>query len=232
MINPEMGLEGTRPTYPGKVIKYDIIPLFVSYLMTKKMLDELYNEADGLYLTGGDDWNPELYGEKRHPQTEAGEPQREKIELYLLNKALKDHKPILAICRGAQGLVVATGGKLIQHLPDEFPQENHRLSEKMTYGAFSKTKLRHPVIIKKGTKTYKLLQKETVMVNSLHHQAPRILGKDFVVSGTSPQGVIEVFEHKDPAYFCIGIQSHPEIEEPSFFEPLFEAFAKAVKKHE
>jgi putative glutamine amidotransferase len=69
------------------------------------------------------------------------------------------------------------------------------------------------------------------MVNSVHHQAVKTLGPDLRVSALAPDGIVEMIEHKDPAYFCFGIQSHPEAEAQNFGEALFAEFVQAVKHY-
>ncbi len=224
--NPIIGIHGARPTYIKKLVKYNLEPIFVSPLETNKMINEKYNLCAGAYFIGGEDWDPALYKEKKHPKTEPLEKIRDKIELPLLKRILKDRKPFLGLCRGGQGLVIATGGTLIQHVPDFYLQENHNPNACYDDLLISQ---KHPIRINKNSKFYRIIKKEKIMVNSYHHQAAKTLGKMLRVAAESPAGVIEVIEHKDPNYFCFGIESHPEAEENSFFENLFIAFARAVK---
>jgi putative glutamine amidotransferase len=46
---------------------------------------------------------------------------RDRAEIMLARWAMNDRKPILAVCRGAQLLTVAAGGKLYQDLTSEYP---------------------------------------------------------------------------------------------------------------
>ena len=70
----------------------------------------------GLLLTGGTDVDPALYGEERHSEADKPDVERDELELALLQRALAEDVPVLAICRGMQLLNVAHGGSLIQHL--------------------------------------------------------------------------------------------------------------------
>jgi len=90
----------------------------------------------------------------------------------------------------------------------------------------------HDVIVEEGSKAHKITNKKVIKSNSGHHQAARELcSKDFIVSGKSPEGIIEIIEHIDPNYFCFGIQCHPEaIVENSDFDPFFAAFAEELRK--
>lgn len=74
-----------------------------------------YEEADILMFTGGHDVNPELYGEKRHPNTMINKL-RDEQEVYMFNKAKADGKKFVGICRGGQFLNVMNGGRMFQHV--------------------------------------------------------------------------------------------------------------------
>jgi gamma-glutamyl-gamma-aminobutyrate hydrolase PuuD len=73
------------------------------------------DEADVIVFIGGEDINPELYHEKKHPTTYFTES-RDFAELYYYQKALKARKPMFGICRGAQFLHAMNGGKLWQNV--------------------------------------------------------------------------------------------------------------------
>jgi putative glutamine amidotransferase len=220
-------IHGIRPTYIQKLIKYNLLPIFVSPSMSWVQIEEIYKLCDGVYFIGGEDFNPSLYGQKKHPKTMATEKKRDSIEIRLLKQALKDRKPFLGICRGIHALAIACGGSLIQHIPDRFPKENNNPNK--CYDDLL-TSAKHPVFIKKDSKVYKLIKKREAMVNSFHHQAVDRPGKGLRIVGKSPSGVVEILEHEDADYFCIGIQSHPEAEENSPFEKIFQEFAKEVSK--
>jgi putative glutamine amidotransferase len=64
-------------------------------------------------------------------------------------------------------------------------------------------------------------------VNSFHHQAVREPGKGLVITGRSPDGVIEALEMKDVP-FVVGVQWHPEemVEEHEEMRLLFRRFVE------
>ena len=76
------------------------------------------HQLDGIFMTGGEDWNPYLYGE---PQTPHGSNYpnnaRDTSDIQLMQQAVALDVPMLAVCRGEQGFNVAMGGKLIQDVP-------------------------------------------------------------------------------------------------------------------
>lgn len=223
--NPIIPIHGARPSYIKKLTKYNLFPLFVSPLMTEHMIREAYRMSSGIYFIGGEDWSHRLYTDKKHPKTIEAEIERDRMEFPLLQQVLRDKKPVLGICRGSQGLAIASGGTLIQHIPDVFPQENHNPNKNYDELLINP---KHKVHIKKSSKIFNIIKKETLMVNSYHHQAIDYPGKDFQIVGTSPAGVTEIIEHNDQNYFCFGVTSHPEVEENSFMEELFFEFAKVI----
>ena len=64
-----------------------------------------------MLLTGGEDVNPEFYGETMGNRTSCN-LKRDEIEAHMYH--LYRHIPKLGICRGSQFLTVMAGGKLIQ----------------------------------------------------------------------------------------------------------------------
>ncbi len=217
---------GIRSTYIQKLIKYNLLPVFVAPVMNRKQIEEVYNFCSGVYFIGGEDFNPSIYGQKKHPKTVVTEGKRDGLEIWLLRKALKDRKPFLGICRGIQALAIADGGSLIQHIPDKFPNENHNRNK--SYDDLL-TSMKHPVLIEKDSRVYKLINRQKVLVNSYHHQAVDQPGNNLRIVGKSEVGVTEILEHEDRNYFCIGIQSHPEAEKSIFFEKIFQEFARECK---
>jgi putative glutamine amidotransferase len=181
--------------------------------------------VDGLLLTGGDDVDPALYGEAPHPTCDVSEPGRDAFEIDLIRRALAADLPVLAICRGLQVLNVALGGTLIQDIPSEpGPLLQHDAEG-------PPTTLAHTVAVTPGSGLAALVgPDDTRAVNSRHHQAIRALGKGLVVTGTSPDGVIEAAE-VPAARFCVGVQWHPEnFHATGEFDRLFNGFVDACRK--
>ena len=219
-------LHFARETYIKKLAQYGLEPVFVSALFSDEMVEDAYRASSGVFLMGGSDIDPKRYGDAPHAKAEVNEPARDELEIGVIRRALEDRKPIFAICRGVQALAVASGGSLYQHVPDIAPQEDHGAR---SYDDLA-TREKHPVILEEGSRVRALLGKDWIMVNSAHHQAVKDPGKDLAVSGRSPGNVTEILEHVDPAYFCFGVQSHPETEVSGDLEPLFGAFRDAVEK--
>ena len=64
---------------------------------------------DKLILTGGQNVHPQFYGEKKTIESDDYNLVRDEFELALLKEALRQNKPIMAICRGVQLVNVAFG---------------------------------------------------------------------------------------------------------------------------
>lgn len=62
---------------------------------------------DKLILTGGQNVHPQFYGEEKTIDSDDYNLARDEFELALLQEALRQNKPILAICRGVQLVNVA-----------------------------------------------------------------------------------------------------------------------------
>jgi len=166
----------------------------------------------GLMLTGGTDVDPTLYGERRQPETDQPDRERDERETSLASEALQRDIPILAICRGMQLLNVALGGTLKQHI------DGHRHPGKSEA---------HSVHISDGTKLATILAAGEYTVNSRHHQCVDRVGEGLVVSAKSGE-IIEALEL--PAKpFVVAVQWHPEDRIAGPDRKLFEAFARAVQ---
>lgn len=83
--------------------------------------------ADVVMLTGGADINPMYYKQKAHPSTQYY-GHRDALEYKLIQHCLEHERPILGICRGAEWLAIAGGGKLFQHVT------SHNVSHPITWG--------------------------------------------------------------------------------------------------
>ena len=163
-------------------------------------LEETVAALDGLILSGGGDLDPRLYGAEAHAETDSPRPARDQAELNLLQAALRQDMPVLAVCRGSQLLNVARGGDLVQHLPDELGHERHKHQP----GEFSD----HDVRLDPGSRVGALLGAHAP-VKSHHHQGYGKLGVGLRESGWADDGTIEALEDPDKR-FAIGVLWHPE----------------------
>lgn len=165
--------------------------------------DDYMALADGLILTGGIDVNPLLYGQEPVPQVTDCNTATDKGEFALLEAAIRQHKPVLGICRGIQVLNVALGGTLYQDIPSQIPGcFCHRQSDS------DRAEGTHTVHIQPDTCLHGILQKEKIITNSFHHQSVREVGRGLTVSARTGDGVVEAVESADG--MILGVQWHPE----------------------
>jgi putative glutamine amidotransferase len=218
-----------RTTYIQKLVAQGLTPVFVSYLFPLEDIKNLYQECVGVLCMGGSDWDPGYYQAEKQLETEPSEPRRDALESSILQWVLAERKPYLGICRGSQGLAVASGGSLWQHVPSQVTAEHHDVGAEGTYADLPHNI--HPIHVTPGTRASQIFDRSTLEVNSAHHQAVKTLGPGFQVSAMSPEGITEMIEATDSNWFCVGIQCHPEAMEGES-DRLFAAFAEAVKEGE
>jgi putative glutamine amidotransferase len=188
-------------------------------------LRTIYEQLEGLLLTGGGDVDPKLYGEPRHAATCNVHPRRDRVEARLIGWALSDGMPLLAICRGMQILNVALGGTLYQDVGSQLPGSLRH----DCYPDFSRNHIAHQIAVKPRSGLSAIVATVDLPVNSTHHQGVRAPAPDLTVVARAPDGLIEGLEYQSHP-FALGVQWHPEdlIAHDPRMGQLFEAFVKAT----
>lgn len=217
------GTHGLREDYARSVEQAGALPVLLP-TQDASHAARLLERVDGLLLSGGGDLDPALYGRPRHPRLGRVDRRRDEFELALLQEALARDLPLLAICRGQQVLNVARGGTLLQDIPSELEGAGAH------DGKRPRDRASHEVRLSSRSRLRAILGRDTVAVNSFHHQAVERLGEGLEVGGRCPDDdVIEALEM--PARrFVVAVQWHPE----SFwargtFQALFDAHARACR---
>ncbi len=207
----------------GSYTAYLIVKFFLNMhnIDTKFFHPSSWNKNikfDGLLLTGGVDIDPSLYSKLRHKSIKKIEPKRDKMELYLLEKAYKNNLPVFGICRGMQMINVFFGGDLYQNIFDLDLKYKH-----------PKTILPlNQITIKHKTKLYSILKVSKAKVNALHHQAINKLGKNIIASAHDKNRIIQAIEHKEKN--ILAVQWHPEFMPYSYIsKKLFKNFSDNIK---
>ncbi len=205
-----------RANYVDAVADAGGLPLALGH--RPDLADEMLDAIDALLVTGGAfDIDPALYGGGNRHATVSLKAGRTQAELTLVRGAIERHLPVFGVCGGMQLLAVACGGTLIQHIPDEVrgalahEQPNRR------------DEAGHAITLSPGSVLARLTGRDTMKVNSSHHQAVRDPGT-LVVSARAPDDVIEAIELPDNDRFCLGVQWHPEFRIDPGDAHLFEAF--------
>lgn len=177
---------------------------------------DLVSRVDGLVIAGGADIDPVQYGAERIAATGQARPDRDFTEHILIEAALANGVPLLAVCRGMQMLNVVLGGTLHQHVPDVFGDTEH-LPKPGTFG-------RLPVKTAPGSRLATIVGSE-VDVHCHHHQSVDMLGTGLVPVAWAGDGVVEGVELAGPD-FVLGVQWHPE--EDGVDRRLFQALVEAA----
>ena len=161
------------------------------------------DKLQALLLTGGGDVDPSYYGQRPHPKLDQVDPARDEFEVRLARAVLASGKPLLGICRGAQVLAIALGGRLLQDIPTqvEAPEQHS--------AANGEPIARHWVRLQEGSRLADILGGSRLRVNSSHHQVVTRPGSEAGAVAWSDDGLIEAVERNRRA-FAIGVQWHPE----------------------
>ncbi|NQI34848.1 gamma-glutamyl-gamma-aminobutyrate hydrolase family protein [Streptococcus suis] len=151
--------------------------------------------VDKLILSGGQHVDPSLYGQEKEIDSDDYLLARDEFELALIKEALRQGKPIFAVCRGMQLLNVALGGSLEQSLEDHWQDDWAGTSHQLEVEAHSRVS--HLFV-------------QGSQINSFHHQRIKELAPGLVATGRDPRdGTIEAYESKGKQAL-FGLQWHPE----------------------
>ncbi len=168
-------------------------------------LTGVLENIDGIVFSGGGDPNPLLFGEEPVVQLHSITPERDLQELKLVRMAYDRQIPMLGICKGIQMINAALGGTLYQDI--------HSQKEGGVWVKHSQDEDRrfpsHTVKVENGTLLHKLFGRDTLQVNSFHHQACKDIAPCLRLSAISPDGIIEAIESNEYKSI-LGVQWHPE----------------------
>lgn len=176
---------------------------------------------DGLLVPGGGDVDPLRFGQEPRPESGAIFPERDQLEIQLIQAAQRRDLPVLGICRGMQVINIALGGDIYQDLKEVGSALKHMQEAPRWYPT-------HSVRIEKGTLLAEAYPTAERRVNSFHHQAVKNLAPGLRASAWAPDGVIEAIESTKHR-FLLGVQWHPECmwERDPCAQDLFLRFTKA-----
>jgi putative glutamine amidotransferase len=205
------------------------LPLLLPVLPDPAQLVSLVGQVDALVLSGGSDVAPALYDEDPLRPEWSGDPKRDAYEGVLLDAALAAGKPVLGVCRGLQFLNAHLGGTLYQDISHQVPGSLvHRDAARYDDNE-------HTVRVCQKSWLAALYSAPQLLVNSVHHQAIKLLAPGLSACAWAPDGIIEAVA--DVSRDLYAIQWHPEWldpESPHFArrvpgDPIFAAFIARVR---
>ncbi len=203
-----------KTTYIDAVRLAGGIPVLIPILRDSATVWQLVERLDGVILSGGEDIDPQYFGEEHLPELGTVNAPRDTFDVLLIRTALRQGKPMLGICRGEQVLNVVLGGTLWQDIPSQIPSSelHHRQEEPSTVAT-------QTITIDPSSRLAEILGVREIAVNSHHHQAVKDLAPGLVVTAYAEDGVVEAYEGiptaKDPYSQPFGnrilaVQFHPE----------------------
>jgi putative glutamine amidotransferase len=192
--------------------------------------------ADALLLPGGADISPSWYGRPDHPAQYGVNLEQDAFDLAAFRFAVSAGIPIMAICRGAQLVNIATGGTLVQDMDDDgTPRDS--ISDNSTPDRSTdpirdrhhRNRLHH-VTPQAGSRVATTCG-ASFEVSCFHHQAIDGLGAGLTVTARAEDGTVEAYEMPGyPAWFA-AVQWHPE--DTAATDPaqlaLFQSFVAAAR---
>ncbi|ACR28035.1 gamma-glutamyl-gamma-aminobutyrate hydrolase family protein [Burkholderia glumae] len=244
IFHPEPGASGLR----GKTLQYleesiahwvmsrDVLVFMIPTVGHQGMLHpsnirlrDYAKHLDGLLLQGGADVSPQTYAVSDARPEWPGDRVRDMYELELLHEFVESGKPVLGVCRGCQLINVAFGGSLYQDIATDVPTAGVHVSEHYDQH-------RHAIRFPDNSTLANMFPgRREAIVNSIHHQAIRDLGRDLNIEAVSAEdGIIESIRYRR-APFVVGVQWHPEFHRAGGAElldctPLLDTFLRAARE--
>ena len=154
-----------------------LVPNNIEYVEKLVTNSEIY----GVLLTGGQ--SLEKYG--------GNVPERDEVEFYLLDWALKNNLPLLGVCRG------------MQVIQDFFNNELNVIENHVA--------VRHSLIVENDCRLSRII-KRYKDVNSFHNYGTKKISNKLKKIASSMDGVIMALEHQQKNIF--GVMWHMERELP------------------
>ena len=208
-----------RETYAEALYAAGGTPLLLPLIPEADYIESLIGHIDAVCLSGAiNDVDPLRYGQEPRPKLGPVVPRRDDTDMMLLSAAEARQLPVLAICFGIQSLNVYRGGTLIQDIDSEVKEPLKHMQGDLFW------RRSHSINITEESLIARLAESTHTTVNSHHHQAIDIVGRDLEPIAWAPDGVIEAVINTRPEQFVLGVQWHPEVGWQS--DPLSQALFK------
>lgn len=223
-VHPEDDLYTINPDYLDGVAAVGGRPALVGHATDVDDAKQTLERFDGLLLSGGADVHPSLYGAALNGSVDP-DIASDRSDLAYLDAARTLGMPVLGICKGLQIINVAFGGTLHQDIWSD--DGNHPARPDCSIEAADAFLAdRHEVTLTEGSLIADVVGAQTLITNSLHHQAADHIGDELLVTGRAADGTVEVLEHPDGR--LLAVQWHPERMAESGW-PLFRWLVEATR---
>jgi putative glutamine amidotransferase len=219
------GRRGAYAKYLRAVREAGGEPVEISLALSPAELERTAEALDGFVLPGSPaDVEPRRFGSPGHAKNAVPDKRREHTDDGLLDHALANGKPVLAVCYGAQLLNVHLHGTLVQDIPSEV---RHAVDHD---GGAGRNESLHPIRIE-GGELAELAGGSSARVNSSHHQSVGKPGLGLRVAARAPDSIIEALQWTAGPGWALGVQWHPErMPEDPFAAALFRRLVKEAQK--
>lgn len=190
-------------TYVAMLAANGAIPVITPIVKTREEAREVLDRIDALLLTGGDDIDPESYGQTARRPDLIAPRDRLASDFAYARAAQEAAKPTLGVCLGIQIMNVAYGGTLFQHIEEDLPGAGEHEDDDQGVAP------NHEIAIEPGTLLRTIAGTDRATVNSYHHQSVAQVASGFRLAARATDGVIEAMERTDLPFY-LGVQWHPE----------------------
>ncbi len=189
--------------YIWAVVRAGGIPVIIPILENTDDINKYIDIIDGIIFTGGGDISSHYFGEEPIKEVDGVCLDRDRTELALFHEAYERSMPIFGICRGSQLINISLGGSIYQDIYTQVSNVLGHTCENNIQDGY------HTINIQKDSILHKIFGKEKLVVNSLHHQSIKTLGKDLKITASAADGIVEAIESTNDK-FVLGVQFHPE----------------------
>ncbi len=216
-----------RETYAEAIYAAGGTPLLLPLIPEADYIESVMSHVDGICLSGAvNDVDPLRYGHEPRPKLGPVVPRRDETDMMMLASAEAKQLPVLAICFGIQSLNVYRGGTLIQDIDSEVNEPLKHMQGDLFW------RRSHSINITEDSLIARLANSTHTTVNSHHHQAIDIVGRDLEPIAWAPDGVIEAVINTRSDQFVLGVQWHPEVgwQEDLLSQALFNHFTGVARE--
>ncbi|MFR9603366.1 MAG: membrane dipeptidase [Rikenellaceae bacterium] len=190
--------------YSQAIVDAGGVPMIIPHVVDADFLRSLVSCVDGVLFSGGDDFDAAYFGDENIEGLTQYNSARDFHEFMLLRAALDCGLPVFGICRGFQLFNIALGGDIYQDLPSQYPTTplQHMVLTDRHLGT-------HEAKIAEGSWLHRILQINTISVNSRHHQGVKNISPLLRAVAHTEDGLVEALEGY-PMRKIMGVQWHPE----------------------